>query len=293
MQAVSSFETTDGVRLTVRESGPRAAPVTVVFAHGWTLDGGSWDDLIAVLGRSATRPARLIAVDCRGHGSSGAAQAGSATIARYADDLAEIVGRLVPDGPIVLVGHSMGGMAMMALGERHPGLVRDRVAAAAFLATGAGRFDKSIDRVRGLRTALPVLLGLGFRALNHLPAPLRYRAVERLLFGFGARRADIERTAGQMRRADPRSMPRFGVDILDHDRAAHLDRYAAAEVLVAAGSRDRLCPPSHARKIASRLPDATLVVYEGAGHQLSFERSEDLARRLAGLLERVASDRTA
>ncbi|MFC9787415.1 alpha/beta fold hydrolase [Rhodococcus sp. NPDC127528] len=292
MQAVSSFVTSDGVALTVREAGPRSAPVTVVFAHGWTLDGGSWDDLIALLTRSA-RPARLVAIDCRGHGTSGAARAGAATIARYADDLAETVGRLVPDGPIVLVGHSMGAMAMMALAERHPDLVRGRVAAAAFLATAAGRLDKSVERVPGLRAALPVLVGLGFRVHRHLPAPMRYRSVEWLLFGSGARPAAVERTAGEMRRADPRTVPRFGADILRHDRAAYLDRFAAAEVLVAAGSRDRLCPPSHARKIVSRLPEAALVVYEGAGHQLSYERSEDLGRRLAGLLERVESDRTA
>ncbi|MFE3290753.1 alpha/beta fold hydrolase [Rhodococcus sp. NPDC059234] len=292
MQAVSSFVTSDGVALTVREAGPRSASVTVVFAHGWTLDGGSWDDLIALLTRSA-RPARLVAIDCRGHGSSGSARGGAATVARYADDLAETIGRLVPDGPIVLVGHSMGGMAMMALGERHPELVRGRVAAAAFLATGAGRFDKSIDRVPGLRAALPVAVGLGFRAHRHLPASMRYRLVERLLFGSRADRTAVERTAGEMRRADPRSVPSFGADILRHDRAGYLDRYAAAEVLVAAGSRDRLCPPPHSRKIVSHLPEATLVVYEGAGHQLSYERSEDLARRLAGLLERVESDRTA
>jgi pimeloyl-ACP methyl ester carboxylesterase len=115
--------------------------------------------------------------------------------------------------------------------------------------------------------------------------------VRRLLFGAGARRADVERTAGQMRRADPRTMPRFGAELLRQDRVAYLDRYAAADVLVAAGSRDRLCPPRHSRTIAACLPDSTLVVYTGAGHQLSYERSEDVARRLVGLLDAIASDR--
>ncbi len=45
---------------------------------------------------------------------------------------------LVPDGPVVLVGHSMGGMTIMAFAERHPELFEDRVVGVGLVSTTAG-----------------------------------------------------------------------------------------------------------------------------------------------------------
>ena len=45
----------------------------------------------------------------------------------------------MPTGDVVLVGHSMGGMAIMAFAERHPETFADRVAGVALIATTAGR----------------------------------------------------------------------------------------------------------------------------------------------------------
>ncbi|MFC7449410.1 alpha/beta fold hydrolase [Rhodococcus daqingensis] len=283
------FRTSDGVWLAVTDSGARDAAVTVLFAHGWTLDSRSWDDLTALLVAGAGVPVRAIAVDCRGHGRSGPAGKGGATLARYADDLAELIDRRIPTGRVVLVGHSMGGMAMMALAERHEDLVRRRVAGAAFLATAAGRLDKAVAKVPGLLSVLLPLVGLGFRVYRVLPAALRRRAIAWLLFGREPRALDVARTVDEMQRADPRSMHRFGRDIMAHDRAHHLSRYESAATLVAAGSQDKLCPPTHARKIASRLPSSTLLVYPGAGHQLPYECAVDLAPHLIDLAERAAS----
>jgi len=49
--------------------------------------------------------------------------------------------------------------------------------------------------------------------------------------------------------------------------------------------RDRLCPPDHARTIAGALPDAELVVLPGAGHMITFERSQEVAAHLQGLVQ--------
>ena len=43
-----------------------------------------------------------------------------------------------PEGPVVLVGHSMGGMTVMSLAGQHPDVVRERVVAVALIATSAG-----------------------------------------------------------------------------------------------------------------------------------------------------------
>ncbi|UVS77184.1 alpha/beta fold hydrolase [Actinokineospora sp. UTMC 2448] len=124
------FQASDGVALHVEDSADASAPVTVLLTHGWTSDNRVWD---AVAPRI---PHRVIRFDHRGHGSSGH---GEATLERLGDDLAELIAAAVPEGRLVLVGHSMGGMAMMALAARHPDLVRSRVHAAFFVSTSSGR----------------------------------------------------------------------------------------------------------------------------------------------------------
>ncbi|MFC7613119.1 alpha/beta fold hydrolase [Actinokineospora soli] len=127
------FQASDGVTLHVEDTGDATAPVTVLLAHGWTSDNRVWD---AVFPRLAERY-RVIRFDQRGHGSS--APGPDATLDRLGDDLAELITELAPTGKLVLVGHSMGGMSMMALAARHPDLVRTRVHAAFFVSTSSGR----------------------------------------------------------------------------------------------------------------------------------------------------------
>ena len=53
-------------------------------------------------------------------------------------DLYAVISAVVPKGQLILVGHSMGGMTMMALAAHHPQLIKDRVIGAAFVATSPG-----------------------------------------------------------------------------------------------------------------------------------------------------------
>ena len=62
----------------------------------------------------------------------------SYTIERLGEDLRSVIDQLAPTGDLILVGHSMGGMTMLALGEQHPALILERVSGAAFVATSAG-----------------------------------------------------------------------------------------------------------------------------------------------------------
>ena len=48
---------------------------------------------------------------------------------------------VVPDGPVVLVGHSMGGMTIVALAEQHPELFGDRIVGVALISTTAGGLE--------------------------------------------------------------------------------------------------------------------------------------------------------
>src|SRR5205085_1418749 len=121
----------DGVALDVTVEG--AGAVTVVLVHGWTLDSRAWGPVAAALAPSA----RVVRYDHRGHGRSAAVDPATMTIDQLADDLAVVIAAVAPDGPLVLAGHSMGGMTLMALADRHPGVLA-RVRGVALVATASG-----------------------------------------------------------------------------------------------------------------------------------------------------------
>ncbi|RYF41040.1 MAG: alpha/beta fold hydrolase, partial [Comamonadaceae bacterium] len=103
--------TADGTSLAVREIGSRTAPVTVIFAHGFCLHMDAWAPQRAYLAEVWRGRARLVFFDHRGHGGSGTADTDSYTISQLGRDLDVVIRTVAPKGPIVLVGHSMGGMA--------------------------------------------------------------------------------------------------------------------------------------------------------------------------------------
>ncbi|MBV9314895.1 MAG: alpha/beta fold hydrolase, partial [Pseudonocardia sp.] len=134
----SSFRTSAGVRLHIEVDGPLDAPITLVLIHGWTLDTRSWAPVTRVLTAPGHPPLRVVRYDHRGHGRSDAVAKADMTIDALADDLAQLITHRVPVGPVVLAGHSMGGMTAMALAQRYPELVARRVAGLALISTAVG-----------------------------------------------------------------------------------------------------------------------------------------------------------
>ncbi|MFI6906735.1 alpha/beta fold hydrolase [Nonomuraea sp. NPDC050394] len=278
-------ETDDGavIDVDVRESGTPA--YAVVFAHGWVLNRHSWHYQREALPDEAM----LVGYDQRGHGASTAGPAGPCSIERLAADLEAVIDAAVPPGlPIVLAGHSMGGMTIMGLAARRPELFGDRVVAVALISTSSGRLAEGLAG----RTA-PVLLNrLKARAalIDASPALLRAGTnwpVTRLAaFGPKARGHHV-RFVNRMVAATPTEvMVGYFHAILAHDKLAALQALSRVETLIMVGERDRLTTPAHARRIAGALPGATLVVAPGAGHMLGLERPELVNAALKALIRR-------
>ncbi len=119
--------------LHVEINGPDAAPVTIVFSHGYTLNQDCWH-----FQRRDLAEHRLVFWDQRDHGRSGRAQSVTATIDQLGADLKAVIDAAAPGpGPVVLVGHSMGGMTIMALAEQHPDMFGTKVAGAVLISTAA------------------------------------------------------------------------------------------------------------------------------------------------------------
>lgn len=106
------------VALAVRARwAPDASVTPVVLLHGTGATSETWDDVAQALGADRS----VFAVDLRGHGSSDRTQHYS--IRAMADDVAALLPRL-SDGPVDLVGHSLGGLLALRVSARDPHLLR-------------------------------------------------------------------------------------------------------------------------------------------------------------------------
>jgi len=301
--------TDDGVPLHVevdglgdRAGGDGSAPLTVVFSHGFTARLVEWD-----LQRAALRDrARLVLWDQRGHGRSGWTRLTRATIDRTGRDLGQVLDATTPTGPVVLAGHSMGGMSVLALARQRPELFGDRIVGVFLLATSAGGLVETgvlglaIKLIRKLR-----LLSLYLRFLQ-LIAPLleRFRrrgtalgrrVTRRLLFG--ADDADLDKVRLVQNLLEETPLPvamAFYATFLDHDETEALEVLKRVPVTVVAATHDRLTPAAHGRHIAEIVGEgAELVVVPGAGHSVNLTRTAVVDQALTGLLDRVQATRKA
>jgi pimeloyl-ACP methyl ester carboxylesterase len=300
----STIAADDGVPLSVEEIDPAdgATPeVTVVLVHGFALDRRSWYFQRRDLAQCADPRVRLVLYDQRGHGRSGVPTADSCTIEQLGRDLDVIIRSVVPDGQLVLAGHSMGGMTIMALAEQQPELFADRVRGVAFIGTSAGevgrhglplpllsRYNPMTRTVGGIAAWQPELVAW----IRSAGGGLTRQGVRRL--AFGDRSVPSGLVDFMVRMLDVTSVPvltNFLPTLGTHDRIAALAGLRHCEVLVLSGDEDRLTPFSHAERIAAELPNATVVRAPGAGHMVMLEQPDLVTGELVTLLRSSAGGR--
>jgi pimeloyl-ACP methyl ester carboxylesterase len=282
--------TEDGVALSVHEHGPEQPGVTVVLAHGYVQSSRLWNGQVRDL--LAARPdAKVVTYDHRGHGRSGPSAREGATLEQLGRDLAAVLDAVAPTGPVVVGGHSMGGMTIMALAEQRPELVGDRIAGVAFVATSSGgladvTWGMPAPVARLVKRALPALNERAVRA-EQKGKPRRLSPLEtRLIFGKGADPADVRETLEVMAGCSAETVAAFLATFSDHDGGQALKALDVPAVVLV-GDADRLCPLEHSRAIADALPQAELAVYPGAGHMVQLERRREVSTRLADLVDRA------
>ncbi|MFD9907935.1 alpha/beta fold hydrolase [Streptomyces sp. NPDC059063] len=291
----------DGAPRRRRLFGRKApAPVTVVFSHGYCLSQDSWHFQRAAL-RGVVRG---VYWDQRSHGRSGrgAAQVRDGepvSIDQLGRDLKAVIDAAAPEGPLVLVGHSMGGMTTMALAAQFPDLIRERVVGVALVGTSSGQmgqvnFGLPVAGVNAIRRVLPgVLRALGSQAAlvergRRATADLFAGIIKR--YSFAAKDVDpaVARFAERMIESTPIDVvAEFYPAFAEHDKADALKHFAELPVLVLAGDKDLVTPSEHSEAIADLLPDAELVLVPDAGHLVMLEHPEVVTDRVADLLVRA------
>jgi pimeloyl-ACP methyl ester carboxylesterase len=283
----TTVETDDGLVLHAEVHGPDDAAASVVLLHGYQLSQRLWGRQVHAL-REARPDLRVVTYDHRGHGRSARGTAERATLGQLGRDLRAVLDR-VGDGPVVLAGHSMGGMTVMAFAEQFPHLVRERVAGVGLVATSSGgladtTFGLHPALARVAHTVVPKANGWVRRRVERGRAKPPSPGTRWLLFGQAPNRLDVLRTQQVLDGTHPVTNDDFYGTFGEHARTHALAHLADVPVLVAAGDRDRLTPLSHARTMAQALPHARFVVYPGCGHMVPLERAHDVSRRLVELV---------
>jgi pimeloyl-ACP methyl ester carboxylesterase len=296
---VRTVTTDDGVPLAVEEVGSRDAPLTVVFVHGYCLAMGSWHYQRLGLA-DITRPrVRMVFYDHRSHGRSGRAPTETATIDQLGRDLDRVLADLAPTGPVALVGHSMGGMTIMALADQHPEYFGSRVVGVALLSTSTGRLAEVTLGLPAVAARLRApVVPLALRVMRSRAAILeRTRRVGSDIAWLLTRRYSFGSTdvcpalveyVGSMIAATPVDVVADFFPALNaHDKLTALGVLRDVETLLVVGSKDLLTPVDHSRRMVEALPNSELLVLDGAGHLAMMERPEIVTLRLRAFLHRA------
>lgn len=309
LRRVAAVGTPDGAQLHTVVDGSDDAPVTLVLAHGWTLAQASWNDVAQLLTpRVAAGELRLIRYDQRGHGRSTwgryAEDVAELTIDQLGADLGDLLDQLAPTGPVVLAGHSMGGMTIMCLAAARPELFGDRVRGVALVSTSAGDLappgETLAERLQlTLAPGLVTVAIAGARALERLrqllpPSHPRHRKMVReLLYGADATEEMVAAGAEIMHAATVRAFAAFYPALGEHDKRQELEALTSVPVEILVGDGDKLTPKRHSSQLAEALPGATLQILPRSGHMLPQERAREVTEAVERLLRAARDERGA
>lgn len=278
----------DGSELHVRAYGsPDAAPI--VFSHGWTCSADFWNPQINALAEKY----RVITYDQRGHGRS---DIGNTPLSPdvLADDLSAVLAATVRDGHRAeIVGHSMGGMSIVAWAGKYPEGVERYASSVLLASTGTDNLVAETTVIplpqRFPRVPVPVGRAILGSAVPMPVSPVTTRAIKYVAMAPGATPAEVAFCERIVMECHPRARGGWGAALSTLDIKDGL-KNLTVPTTVLVGTADRLTPPSHARRLAQVLDDADnlerLIVLRGIGHMTSVEAVADFnaeVDRLRGL----------
>ncbi|MGN9916803.1 alpha/beta fold hydrolase [Micromonospora palomenae] len=292
------LELPDGTDIHVEVVEPtRPAPgrPTVVLVHGFCLDMGTFHFQRKLLAERGEH--RIVAYDQPGHGRSGRLESGEYDLAALGRTLRRVIDRTAPEGPLVLVGHSMGGMTIMAFAELYPEMFGDRVVGTVLMATSGGLIAET-------KLVAPALIGrVGAPVLYMMSNATRYggTVIDRarkstsnvawLLtrkYGFGTRKpspALVSYVEEMNSRTSADTVTRYLRTLATHSRFPALAALSGTPVLVVVGDKDMITPVTHSEEIVRRLPHARYIKVNDSGHVVMLEHADEVNKALWDFLE--------
>ncbi|BBY43924.1 alpha/beta hydrolase [Mycolicibacterium celeriflavum] len=289
----SVVTTPDGVSLAVREVGPEDAPLTVLFAHGFCLRMGAFYFQRVRLTEQWGAQVRMVFYDQRGHGQSDEAPPETYTVTQLGQDLEAVLKVVAPRGPVVLVGHSMGGMTVLSHARQFPHRYPTRVVGVALIASAADGVSRSplgeilknpaLEAARFAVRYAPKAVHRTRGAAKSVIAPI-LRAAS---YGDEEISPSVVAFSERMMHGTPlATLVEFLHALEVHDESEGLATLRKVPTLIACGDRDLLTPVEYSQAMAAALPKAQLLIVGGAGHLVQLEQPEAINDALVRLVER-------
>jgi pimeloyl-ACP methyl ester carboxylesterase len=242
----------NGIQMAYTDEGEGAC---LLLVHGFPLSRGAWSKQVAAFKTEY----RVVAPDLRGFGET-AGTPGVVPMGRFAEDLHALAVHLAT-GPVILVGHSMGGFVALAFAKAYPGIVR----ALALVSTKAG--PDSPEAADARRALAERVRREGAVVVINAMAP-------KMLSDANRDRAMAAATRGLMAPLDPEAAIGALLGMAERPDDRPWLAKLRLPVLVIAGLDDALIPPSESLAMAKAIPGAQLRLIPGAGHLVAFEQPE-------------------
>jgi pimeloyl-ACP methyl ester carboxylesterase len=239
----------------------------VLFAHGVTLSSRVFAKQFDSFPAAGFR---AVAFDARGHGESQMGESGH-SIENLGEDIRSVIEALdLRDA--ILVGHSMGGMGVQSFLVHHPDVAAERVkgivlesTAARMPMSSARRTKQLVGRVSGLAPDAGMFMrqkNLGF-------------LLARIGFGDDPFASHVEATRQMLGACSKETIRDATKALLELDFTQELPSFTVPTLIVC-GTHDAITPITDSRQMAELIPGAELVEFEGAGHMLMYERTEEV-----------------
>jgi pimeloyl-ACP methyl ester carboxylesterase len=240
---------------------------TIVLLHGNSANAWWWEPLA----RAIAPEYRLLALDQRGHGDSEWARPVAYSPSDYASDIARFVQHLAPSAekPLV-VGHSMGGLNVLAFARRHPESARGAMALDVAVTSSRGR-DRYLRRLKGLPVVTYPDLATAkarFRLMPNeggIPEEILHEIAEKSLARTDEGRWTLKFDRESFLGGD-------GLEVLDTIKEIRIP------TMLVRAEHSRIMTADAAEQARASNPRARLVTIAGAHHHVILEKPDAVAR---------------
>ncbi|HEY5854918.1 MAG TPA: alpha/beta hydrolase [Aldersonia sp.] len=289
--------TDDGLELAVREHGPRSAPLTVVFVHGFANRMESFHLQRTRLAERWGGKVRMVFFDLRGHGRSAMPDRTTCTITQLGRDVAAVIDATAPRGRVVVIGHSMGGMAVLSAARQYEDLFASRVAGVGLMSTAAAGVARAglaqhlrhpaIDAFRLAAVTAPRVVQSGRVVAKTVITPILHAASYRTPVSPSLSRF----TSGMIDETPLATIANFLQTLEHHDESEVLPLLAGIPTVLVGGDADLIFPFDNLDRMAAALPDSELIRVHGAGHMVHLEFPDVVNDAIDRLVARTVGQR--
>ena len=291
--------TADGVPLHVEIDQPTVDDpgITIVMVHGYVLSMHCWHFMRKYFrGRH-----KIVLYDQRSHGRSGRSAAARCRVPQLARDLKLILDTTTdPDEPVVLMGHSMGGMTIMEFAARYPQLIGPKIAGVGLLNTSGGNMTHH-SIVKGIPGELfPRLAEPLMAALNRIPtvveksrkasSDVAYVVTRRMGFGSQVPGEYVDFLSEMISMTPLDVVADYYPAFAEFDGGEGLERLAQIPTAVLTGDTDQIIGVEHTHRVLEALPEAEALIVPDSGHMGMIEHHiayNDILQRLVTRAERA------